>query len=180
MCLVHDQRHMKCMSNLRNPLHIRHHSVISRRRDKHCLGSGIPLQHLPDSLRRNSTVQSHTFFGLRKEIMCCQSSQISRVINCLVAVSCHQYLTASGRTRGHSGQNSRRAAIYQIPCLTRSVKRGSPLLSLQQNPFGVMQIVKPVYLSYVNQIRVFQRPRTKFPFMPRHVKWIVILSSIFI
>ena len=180
MCLIHDQRHMKCMSDPRNPLHIRHHSVISRRCDKHCLCPRIPFQHLPDSLRRNSTIQSHTFLRLRKEIMCCQSSQISCVINCLMAVSCHQYLTAPGRTRRHSGQNSRRAAIYQIPCLMRPIQRGSPLLSLQQNPFGVVQIVKPINLSYVNQIRIFHRPRTKLPLMPRHMKRIVILPSIFI
>ena len=94
MRLIHDKRNIISVNDLRNPFHIRHHSIISRGSYQHCCHIRGCCQHSFHFVRRNSSVYPPVFICLWINVNRCKISQIHGMINCFVTVSGHKNLSS--------------------------------------------------------------------------------------
>ena len=110
--------------------------------------------------------------------------QGSGIVCGAVAVPGHQDTVSRAGAGTNRTKNTGCASIYQKMRFLAFVERCCPLLRFLQDPFCVMQVIKPVDLGEINIKRVTIRRITKrsrrvtksshAAFVPRHMEWICI------
>ena len=114
MRFIHDQRNAFFVSDFCDFSHIRHHTVISRRSDHHCLDRRILLKHLFHICRVNGSIYPQIPRRLWIKIFDIKIPQHHTVISRFMTVSCQQDRSSPAYTAADGRQYSAGTSIYQI------------------------------------------------------------------
>ena len=103
------------------------------------------------------------------------------MIHGFMAVPRHDNPAASWRRRRNRSKDPRRRTIYQKKSFLRAENNRRLFLRLLQNPIRRMQIIKTLYFRNIQPRNSLKRPNLlrHVPFMPGHMKGIILRSPVF-
>ena len=130
VCLIHDQRNLMCMYDLRDRRNVGHHTVIGRRCQQNRLRIRILLQHPLHLLRSNAALNTKLRL-LWIQIFCLQFHQIYRMVHRFVTISRHQKPSAFFYRSTNCRKQSRGTSVDQKKTFIRSKGLRCPLLCFQ-------------------------------------------------
>ena len=94
MCFIYNNRHMMFMCNLTNRLNIRYDPIISRGSNHNCLDIRMSYPHFFNILWINSFIYSIFCINWWINIIWFQMMELNSMINCFMAISGRQNLSA--------------------------------------------------------------------------------------